>query len=179
MKNLKRLSIVATAILLTAWSAFAGVPSHRFNGTWFKLRLNAKGRTYDAGDGTIARRNFTQNFYLQFVPTEMANEYAMNVWTRIGTEWVNTTTSTNKTRGLRENFVPDMYLQIYRNSSNNVETYSTPYITSSTNGTGGIRRATFNGTGEIYYGSINGNEYYGYCTFHGTKIEPSRLPFDP
>jgi hypothetical protein len=182
MKNPNKLYRPLAVILglLISASGFAGdVLPHRFNGTWFRMRMNARGRTLDPDTGHIARRNLTQRFYLQMVPTATQNEYRLFVWTRNETGWTNSSTSTEKTIGPRESFISDCYLQIFRNSSNNVETFSTPYITSSTNSVGGIRRADWRGVGEVYDGMLGMRRYFGNASFHGTRIPASSLPFTP
>ena len=180
MKTVKLFCRVLVAVV--ALGAFAApiVSAQQLGGVWFKLKLSAKGYTFDTNTLAVTKLSFSGPVYMQFVSINGGAEYNIYPWTQVNSVWTNASTGLESLIGSNQTFISDCELTFKAVSSGNYfDTYHTPFISIKTDGTGAFKSATYSGTGEIYDGNMNGKTCYGYFTLKGTSVAASKLPFTP
>jgi hypothetical protein len=171
-----RLSRLLPLLLLAGLAAPAS--AQVLDGTWFKVKVTAKGWAIDTSDGTAHAATHVQTVYVSLL--ELGIGYSAQFYTQQDGEWVGGPSIELGTTGAGELFVVNQPLTIPGPGGSSLDLSATLRLIFKFNGNGELTKATIKTlAGELKGSStLNGEDLFiGSVKLTGKLVQPQSLPF--
>ena len=171
-----RLSRLLPLLLLAGLAAPAS--AQVLDGSWFKLKVNAKGWSINTQDGTAHSATHSQTVYMSLL--ELGIGYSAQIYTQQNGEWVGGPSIELGTTAAGELFVVNQGLTIPGDGGQSLDISATLRLIFKFNDNDELVKATIKTlAGELKGSStLNGEDLFiGSVKLSGKMVEPSSLPF--
>jgi|KBSSwiStaDraftv2_1062776.scaffolds.fasta_scaffold71068_2 hypothetical protein len=173
-RALRLLPLVALSLLLAAPAR-----SQVLSGTWFKLKISAKGWVIDVETGTAKAASYQQTAYMSLLPVGIG--YTAQIYTEMSPgNWVGGPGIELGTTGVGELFVVNQHMTIDGAGGASLDLSTTLRLIFKFDDSGVLKKATIKTlAGELSGSStLDGtNLFIGSVKLSGKTVEPTSLPF--